>query len=129
MKKGEWDEDFNCDEESSIDSELDFVMNEMFKKTATGAMRYQTWEYYEDLHLCFKMKGTGHVKYVYFICRPTLNEIPTFRSFNTFLRSYEGMGLVQDVDFVYNDEKKAIKLAFERNGYANKFPTSLCTYP
>ena len=96
-------------------------MNEMLKKTATGALRYQTWEFYEDLHLCFKMKGTGHVKYVYFICSPTSNEIPKFRSFNTFVRSYQCMGLEQDVDFVYNDEKKAIKLAFERNGYAKTF--------
>ena len=77
-----------------------------FARNSVGILDIQTWGHYDRMWNCYSLRGRGLINWIYFISHRN-----RYQSFRQFFFSHVRDGLVENIDFVIDNEQKAIMLA------------------
>ena len=90
-----------------------FILNDHIdhhELNSSNILVINTWApHYETMHGCYAIKGVGLVGWVYFLFNGNIGD--RYKSWKEFNAGHRVHGMVEDEDFVVNDEKKANALA------------------
>ncbi len=77
-----------------------------FARNSFGILEIETWGHYDLVWNCYSIRGSGLITWVYFI-----TNINRYQSYRQFMVSHVRDGLVENVDYVIDNEQRAIMLA------------------
>jgi len=77
-----------------------------FARNSVGILDIQTWGHYNRIWNCFSLRGVGIINWVYII-----NSRNRYMSFRQFVLFHVRDGLVENIDYVIDNEQRAIMVA------------------
>ena len=77
-----------------------------FARNSLEILEIETWGHYDLMWNCYLIRGVGLINWVYFISNRN-----RYQSFRQFSDSHVRDGLVENIDFVIDNEQRAIMVA------------------